>query len=339
MLPLLERICNAFGVSGYEGPVREVIRAEIADLVDEVRVDALGNLIAVRGPRGAQSHGQRVLLAAHMDEIGIIVSHIDDNGFARFASLGYVNPNTLLGARVQFANGVEGTFGAEGRPLPNDKPDLQAIFLDVGATSRADCPVQVGDVAVFRHRVVPLAGGQRLLSPNMDDRAGVALLVETLRALGDSPYTVLAVFTVQEEVSIAGAAGVAFGLEPDLAIALDVTPAGDTPKAKPVTVQLGAGPAIGVKDAGVVAHAGVKRALVEAAQRAGIPYQMDIGHFGTTDAYAMQASRTGVPVGTLSIPARYIHTPTQMVDRRDLDGGVTLLTTLLAEPIDLDKPT
>src|SRR4051812_17680494 len=263
MLDLLTRVSNAFGVSGSEDPIREMVRAEITNLVDEVRADTLGSLIAMRGPRGENTNGQRILLAAHMDEIGIIVTHVDDNGFARFSSLGYVNPNTLLGAQVVFDNGAIGAFGAEGRPLPTDAPDLQKIYLDLGATSRADCPVRVGDVAVFRHTVTRQGEGYRILAPNLDDRAGVAVLIQTLRDLGDSPHTVLAVFTIQEELSLAGAATAAYELEPDLAIALDVSPAGDTPKAKPVTVRLGAGPAISLKDQGVITHPLVKRALSE----------------------------------------------------------------------------
>lgn len=333
MFTLLKKICDAVGPCGNEGPIREVIQAEVASLVDEVWVDTLGNLIAIRQPRGGATDGRRILIAAHMDEIGIMVTHVDERGFARVTNLGYVNPNTLLGAQVVFANGVVGTFGAEGIPLPKDQPTLQTVFLDVGATSREDCPVQIGDVGVFRVAVTRLGEGQRVLGHNFDDRAGVTLLIELLRELGDSPHTVQAVFTVQEETTLAGARTSAYGLEPDIAIAIDVTPAGDTPKAKPETVRLGAGPAITIKDGGVISHPAVKRALVDAAKRAGIPYQLDIGHFGTTDAYVIQTSRTGVPVGALSIPSRYIHTPTQMVDLGDLAGGVAVLKEFLSQKI------
>ena len=328
MRDLLEKVCAVYGPSGDEAQIRETVRAEIEGLVDEVRVDALGNLIAVRRPRGPVTEGgQKVLLAAHLDEIGVIVTHIDEAGFARFTNVGFVNANTLLGARVVFANGVEGTFGAEGNPLPRDKVELGQLFLDVGATSRADCPVKVGDMAVFRHDFA--VQGSRVFAPNLDDRVGVATLVQLLRELGDSRHTLFAVFTVQEEIGVAGAGTAAFGVEPDLALAIDVTTASDTPRAKPITVRLGGGPAIGVKDVGVVTPPAVKQAMVEGAARAGVTVQYDVGYFGTTDAYAIQSTRTGVPSGALSIPTRYIHTPSQIADLGDATGCVALLKGML----------
>lgn len=330
MRELLQKMCAVYGPSGDEALIRETVRAEIEGLVDEVRVDTLGNLIALRRPRGAATEsGQKVLLAAHLDEIGIIVTHIDDNGFARFTNIGFVNANTLLGSRVVFANGVEGTFGAEGAPLPRDKVELAQLFLDVGATSRATCPVKVGDMAVFRNAFA--VQGSRVFAPNLDDRVGVAVLIQLLRELDDSRHTLFAVFTVQEEIGDAGAAAAAFGVEPNLAIAIDVTAAGDTPRAKPITVRLGAGPAIGVKDVGVVTPPAVKQALADGAARAGIVVQYDVGHFGTTDAYAIQSTRTGVPSGALSVPARYIHTPSQIADMQDIQDCVALLKGLLEQ--------
>ncbi|MFN8500220.1 MAG: M42 family metallopeptidase [Anaerolineae bacterium] len=330
MIDLLERVSAAYGPSGNESAIRAVVQQEIAGLADEARVDALGNLIAIRNGRGGEG-SRRVLIAAHMDEIGVIVTQIDERGFARFTNVGYVNPNTLLGAHAVFANGAVGVFGAEGKPLPNDKPDAAGMFLDLGATSRADCPVAVGDVAVFRQGFVRL--GRRVVAPNFDDRAGVAALIELLRNLGDSPHTLIAVFSVQEEFGAMGAGPAAYGLEPDLAIAVDVTPVADTPRGKPETARLGGGTAIAVKDVGLVAHPGVRRALQAAAERTGAPYQLDIGYFGTTDAYAMHTTRAGVPSGALSIPARYIHTPAQMVDMDDVAATVATLCELLSAPI------
>ena len=330
MLDLLQRVCDVYGPSGYEARVRDVIRAEVEGVVDEVRTDRLGNLLAIRRPRGSGgAGGQKVLLAAHMDEIAVMVASIDDYGFARVASVGFVNPNTLPGSRVVFENGVEGTFGVDGTALPREALTLPTMFVDVGATGRADCPVKVGDLGVFRHSVTRAHGETRVLGHNFDDRAGVAVLIQTLRELGDSPHTVLAAFTVQEEFSLLGAGTAAFGLEPDFAIAIDVTPAGDTPKIKPRDVCLGAGPAITLKDVAVIGHPRVKQALIEAAERAGVAYQLQVSFIGTTDAMAMQTSRAGVPVGTLSLPARYIHTPTQMVDLSDLAGAVAILKALL----------
>ncbi|MCW5851402.1 MAG: M20/M25/M40 family metallo-hydrolase [Anaerolineae bacterium] len=331
MLDLLQKVCDAYGPSGYEARVRDVIRAEVEGVVDEVRTDRLGNLLAIRRPRGSGgAASQKVLWAAHMDEIAVMVASIDDYGFARVAPVGFVNPNTLPGARVVFENGVEGTFGVEGAALPREALTLPSMFLDVGATSRADCPLKVGDLGVFRHSVVRAHGETRVLGHNFDDRAGVAVLIQALRELGDSPHTVLAAFTVQEEFSLLGAAAAAFGLEPDFAIAIDVTPAGDTPKIKPRDACLGAGPAITLKDVAVIGHPQVKQALIAAAERAGVAFQLQVSFIGTTDAMAIQTSRTGVPVGTLSLPARHIHTPTQMVDLNDLRGAVEVLKALVS---------
>ena len=329
MLDLLKKVCDAYGPSGDEARVREVVRAEVEGLVDEVRTDSLGNLLAIRRPRGGGEGGQRILLAAHLDEIAVMVASIDEYGFARVASVGFVNPNTLPGSRVVFENGVEGTFGVDGAALPREALTLPSMFLDVGATSRADCPVKVGDLGVFRHSVARAHGETRVLGHNFDDRAGVAVLIQALREMGDSPHTVLAAFTVQEEFSLLGAGAAAFGLEPDFAVAIDVTPAADTPKIKPRDVALGAGPAITLKDVAVLAHPRVKQALIQAAERAGVPYQLQVSFIGTTDAMAMQTTRAGVPVGTLSLPARYIHTPTQMVDLNDLRGAVEILKALI----------
>lgn len=331
MKSLIQKLCAAFGPSGSEEPIREVVVAELQDLVDDYHVDSLGNLIAVR--HSGNGAGKRVMLAAHMDEIGVMVTHVDDDGFLRFAPIGGVLTTALVGARVVFANGTEGTFGVEGRPIPASKPKRDEIFLDVGATSKDDVPVAVGDAAAFRHQFADQ--GSRLIAQNFDDRIGCAILIETLRNLTDTPHEVYAVFTVQEEVGVRGATTSAFGIDPEVAIAIDVTATGDTPEAHPMAVSLGAGPAIKVKDGGMLAHPGVKRLLVETAKQHEIPYQLEVLDFGSTDARAIQVTRSGVPAGAVSIPARYVHTPSQMLDYGDVENAVRLLNAVLAQPIDV----
>jgi len=169
----------------------------------------------------------------------------------------------------------------------------------------------------------------------MDDRAGCAVLIQTLRELSASPHEVYAVFTTQEEVGLRGAAVSAYGLEPEVALAVDVTGTGDVPEAKPMAVELGAGPAVKVMDSGFLSHPGVKQWLIAGAERLGIPYQREVLEFGSTDARAIQTARAGVPTGALSLPTRYLHTPSEMVDMRDVQAAVKLLVGLLAEPIDL----
>lgn len=331
MKVLIQKLSEIYGPSGNEEQIREAIIDEIKDVVDEYRVDALGNLIAVRRPRNGD--GKRVMLAAHMDEIGVIVTHVDDEGFLRFAPVGGVLTTALVGARVVFANGFEGTFGVEGKPLPNSKPDADKVFLDVGATSQDDVPVAIGDAAAFRHQFADL--GNRLIAQNFDDRIGCAVLVQTVKELTETSHEVYAVFTVQEEVGLRGATTSAFGIAPDIAIAIDVTATGDTPEAHPMAVALGKGPAIKVKDRGMLAHPGVKRLLTETAKRHEIPYQLEVLEFGSTDAMAIQVSREGVPAGVVSVPTRYVHTPSQMVDYSDVQHTVQLLVAVLSNPIEL----
>lgn len=331
MKTLIRKLCQAYGPSGNEEQIREVLIGEIRPLVDEYHIDILGNLIGVR--RASDGNGKRIMLAAHMDEIGVIVTHIDDKGFLRFAPIGGVLTAALVGARVVFANGVEGTFGAEGKPLLSSQPAADQVFLDVGATSKEDIPVSIGDAAAFRHQFSDLGG--RLIAHNFDDRIGCAVLVETLRTLEETPHEVYAVFTTQEEVGTRGARTSAFGINPDIAIAIDVTTTGDTPEAHPMAVELGKGPAIKVKDRQMLAHPGVKRLLVEAAEREDIPYQLEVLEFGTTDAMAIQVTREGVPAGVVSIPSRYVHTPSQMVDLADVQRAAQLLVSVLSNPIQL----
>ncbi|RLT40400.1 MAG: M42 family peptidase, partial [Chloroflexi bacterium] len=232
-----------------------------------------------------------------------------------------------------FANGSQGTFGMDGKPLASEKPEMAKMFVDVGATSAADAPVGVGDVGVFRSEFADL--GKRILAPSLDNRIGCAILIETLRELTSTPNDIYAVFTVQEEVGLRGAATAAYGVEPDVALALDVTLTGDMPEAHTMEVSLGKGPAVKVLDKRMIAHPGVRRWLVNTAQAFDIPYQLEVLEFGSTDAAAIQISRSGVPTGALSIPSRYIHTPVQMVDYDDVQNSVRLLVNALSGPVDV----
>jgi putative aminopeptidase FrvX len=327
---LIKQLVEAYGPSGYEGRVRDLIRGEIERLADEVRTDALGNLIATRrGPEGAQ----KVMLSAHMDEIGVIVSYVDEKGFCRFQAVGGVGPLTLYGGRVLFENGIVGAIGLEKLEAPEKVPTREKFYIDVGATSREDCPVSVGDVACFLRPFQD--GGDRLVAKAMDDRIGCAVQIGVMRELSDTPHEVSFVFTVQEELGLRGAQTSAYGLDPDLGIAVDVTRTGDTPESSTMAVALGAGPAIKVKDSGMIAHPAVKELLVRTAEEQGIPYQLEVLERGSTDACAIQTSRAGVPAGCLSIPCRYVHSPSEMVDYGDFQNAVKLLTALLSRSIDL----
>jgi len=332
MKPLLQKLTETFSPSGYESAVREVIRKKIEPLADEIRVDALGNLIARKGKLG--KNGKKIMLAAHMDEIGLIATHVDENGFIRFTTLGGVRPHTLLGGRVRLADGRPGIIGGERMTDMTKAYTFEQLFIDVGAVSRKDCPVKVGEVAAFERPFLDL--GNRLVAKAMDDRIGCAILIETLRGLKTSPHELYFVFSTQEEVGIRGVTGAAYGLDPDLGLAVDVTATGDTPKGRKMEVGLGKGPAVKVKDGGMIADPRIVDWMIRAADKAKLPYQREVLEGGTTDARAMQLARSGVPVGCLSIPCRYVHSPSEMVDYDDVQNGVKLLTALLSAPVEIE---
>jgi endoglucanase len=338
MKKLIQKLITTPGPSGYEAQIRELIRAEIDDFVDEVEVDALGNLIAKRGSRPAASKNsgsRKIMLAGHMDEIGVIATHIDDEGFVRFSNLGGVYPRYVQGGRVRFLEGTLGVIGTEYLTDAYRVPPLNKMFIDVGAASKEDCPIHVGDVAVFERPFLDL--GNRLVSKAMDDRISVAVMIEALRQLKKTPHEIYFVFTVQEEVGVRGATTAAFRIDPDLGLAMDVTTTGDTPKGLKMEVALGNGPAVKVKDSGMLADPRVVNWMIETAQKAKIPYQLEILERGGTDARAIQLNRAGVPAGCISIPCRYVHSPSEMVDLADVENAVKLLVALLSKPVILDR--
>jgi len=328
----LRLLTEAFGPSGSEEQVRDIICSQIEGLADEVRSDALGNLIAVK--RGSD---KRVMLAAHMDEIGLIVTYVDEKGFLRFGRIGGVRPVTLVGSRVRFADGTVGVIGAEKLDDPSKVPGFDKLYIDIGATSRDAVHLRVGDVACMDRPLVDV--GHRIIAKALDDRIGCTVLIEALRRLKNTRHEAVFVFTTQEEVGLRGATASAYGTDPDVAIAVDVTGTGDTPGKPPVApapaLSLGEGAAIKVKDGGMLAHRGVKDLLVRRAEEHDIPYQLEVLEAGTTDARAMQTTRAGVPAGCISVPCRYIHTASELADIRDADAAVRLIVAVLENEIEL----
>lgn len=333
MKKLLQQLTEAFGPSGYEDNIRKLVMAEVKPLADEIKVDALGNLIAHKKPSKVTKDTRKVMIAAHMDEIGIMVSHVDDNGFVRFTNIGGVFGKYVLGGRVRFLNGVQGVIGYDRFDKVHEVPTLDKVYIDVGATSKKDCPVKVGDVAAFDRPFVEI--GNRFVAKSMDDRVGVLVAIETLRALKSTPHDVYFVFTTQEEVGTRGAATSAFGVDPDVGIAIDVTASADTPNAMKMEMVLGKGPCVKIKDSGALSDPRVVQWMISTAEKNKIPYQREVLLFGGTDAHAMQMTRAGVPAGCLSIPTRYIHSPSEMVDLLDVQNSVKLMVAILKTPIDL----
>ncbi|HSM70686.1 MAG TPA: M42 family metallopeptidase [Anaerolineales bacterium] len=333
MKQLLKQLTETFGPSGYEDNVRELVRKEVKPLADEIKVDTLGNLIVRKKPTRKSRDKKRIMIAAHMDEIGLMVSHVDDNGFVRFSPIGVIFRRYASGARVRFLDGIQGVLGFDDLTSLNEVPTLDKVYIDVGATSKKDCPVKVGDVAAFDRRFTEM--GNRLVAKSMDNRAGVLAAIETLRSLRSTPHDVYFVFTTQEEVGVRGVPAAAYGIDPDVGIALDVTPTGDTPNSLKMEMTLGKGPCIKIKDVGAISDPRIVKWMIRTAEKHKVPYQREVLLVGGTDARAIQITRAGVPVGCISIPVRYVHSTSEMVDYADIQNSVKLLTALLRTPIDL----
>ena len=310
------------GPSGYESACADYIEAEMKPFVDTVTRDVMGNLICTKKGSG----GKRIMLTAHMDEIGFVVTAIEDKGFLRVTTLGGVNPKVTLASHVTMKSGAPGVLfqesGSEGQ-----------LFIDVGASNReeAEALAQIGDWAVVRGVISDM--GNRIAAPYLDDRSGCAVLMETLRNLPATDNEIVAVFTTQEEVGLRGAQTAGYAVDPDIAIALDVTIAGDIPRASEtnsyVVSRLGKGAAVKIMDRGIIAHPAVVEAMENAAGKAGVPWQREVLTGGATDGGAIHKGRGGVPSGTLSIPCRYVHAPCEMVDLSDMEGAVRILTAML----------
>ncbi len=331
MRETLKKLLNVYGASGRENAVREVIREMVAPYVDTIEEDALGNLICIRHGEGA-----RVMLAAHMDQIGFMVLDIDKNGFLRVTNVGGISRAVSLRRHVVFENGVHGVIGYETQDFKPEENDMSALFIDIGARSReeAEARVSLGDVAVYVPDAFEL-GADLMASPAMDNRIGCAVLVETLKKLKDCPNDVYAVFTVQEEVGLRGAGPAAYRVNPDVGIALDVTPAGDTPKGSKLPMAVGKGPCVKILDSAVICNPKVVRLLEDAAQKANITAQREVLTAGGTDAGSIQKARSGVPCGAISIACRYVHSACEVISVSDAENAAELLKTFLENKISL----
>ncbi|NLM75588.1 MAG: M42 family metallopeptidase [Clostridiaceae bacterium] len=320
MFENIKILTQTFGPSGREGKISDTIRGLMEGHVDEILSDAMGNLICVK-----KGSGKKIMLAAHMDEIGVIVTYIDEKGFLRFGNIGGLPPFIILGQRVRFESGVTGVIWYE-EDIDNIKNvNLGKMYIDIGAVSREEAEklVRVGDMAVFTADTIKQDG--KIISKALDDRIGCAILIELAKQNPDTDNEIYYVFTTQEEVGLRGARTAAFGILPDMALAVDVCDTGDTPRCKPMAVKLGEGPAIKIKDRSVIAHPHIKDRLIELAEGNGIPYQLEIMKDGGTDAGSIHITAGGIPSGGVSIPTRYIHGTAEMVDMNDVENSVKLL--------------
>ena len=321
MKDLLKQLTALYGPSGREHTVADVIESLVKDKVDSVRRDALGNLICEKKGTGAK----RIMFAAHMDHIGLIVTHVEKEGWLRVSNVGGINVNMSRARRVKFMNGVQGVLYEQALKA-GEKSALSTLFIDIGAKDDTEAlsMIEIGDIAVYAEPAFDV-GKTRMVSPAMDNRSACALLIGLLSNLPENHQSIVAVFTAQEEVGVRGATVAAYSAQPDEGIAIDVTVAGDIPELKLNAVKMGEGPAVKIKDARSISHPDVVKRMIDAAKQAGIPYQREVLPYGGTDAGAMQLSRGGMPVGTLSIPCRYVHSACEMIDLQDMENGLKLL--------------
>ncbi len=331
---LLEKLSNANGISGAEGAVAKIIRDEIVPYVDEIKTDRMGNLIAVK-----KGDDFKIMLAAHMDEIGLMVQYIDEKGFIRFVGVGgWYNP-VLVSQRV-ILHGEKGDIpGVLGMKPPHvmeeadrKKPiELANLFIDVGAHSAEEVEamgITVGTTVTIDRDYQPLAGTV-VTGKALDNRVGCAMLIGALKEM-ESKHTIYAVFTVQEEVGLKGAKTAAFSLNPDVAIATDVTIPGDSPgiERRKAPVFMGEGPVVVMVSASGRGHLADPRMvdwLKKTAKKHDIKIQIEVGDGGNTDASAINFERGGIPSVPVSVPARYIHSPVEVIDLKDLQGAIELL--------------
>lgn len=326
MKALIKKLVEAWGPSGYEHHVRKVIQDEVVGLADEMRVDPLGNLICRVG-----SGGKKILIAAHMDEIGVMATFAEPKtGYLRFSNLGGLNLTTLFGSRVRFENGVTGVIGAHDSWSASSS--LDDFYIDV--STGGDAVVEPGSPATFWRDMEER--GNRLIAKAMDDRIACAVAIEAMRRLNkNTPNEVYFTFTVQEEVGLRGARTVAHSINPDAAIAMDVTATGDEIKNRKMAVKLGGGAAIKLHDPGLVVPPAVRDWMIRRAEADQIPHQLELLTGGTTDAAAIQTTHAGVPSGCISIPCRFVHTTSETVDFGDVQACVDLLVGLVRNPVDI----
>lgn len=334
-IDLLKRICETPGVPGYEKRIRSLILDEVQPYVSYVWVDNIGNVFALK--KGARNqHEKKVMVAAHMDEIGFIVTHIDDQGFLRFQPLGGFDPKTLTAQRV-IVHGKQDVIGVMGTkpihvmsPEERNKPaKMEEFFVDLGMPKEeVEKVVGIGDTITRERSLIEM--GNCINCKSLDNRISVFVLIETLKALQNEevPFDFYAVFTVQEEVGLRGATIAAHSINPDFAIALDTTIAYDVPgaRAHEKCTELGKGTAIKVLDSSVICDYRMVQYLKEMAQQESIKWQHEILVAGGTDTASLQRQgKFGSIAGAISIPTRHIHQVIEMVNKEDVKDSIRLL--------------
>ena len=337
-IPLLKKICELPGAPGFEHRIRDFIKDEVKPLVDEIQVDSMGNLIAIKKGKSKK----RVMVAAHLDEIGFITTHIDDDGFLKFHTLGGFDPKTLTAQRV-IVHGKKDLIGVMGaKPIHVMQPDernkpakIVDYFIDLGMEKdEVEKYVKVGDPITRERELIEM--GNCVNSKSIDNRVSVYILLEALRALKDEevPYDVYGVFTVQEEIGLRGAINAAGHINPDFGLGLDTTIAYDLPGAQSFEkiTSLGKGAAVKIMDASTICDTRMVAFLKDVAVRYNIPWQPEILTAGGTDTAGIQRyGKDGSIAGAISIPTRNLHQVIEMAHKMDIAACTKLLTKSLSE--------
>lgn len=333
-LKTLEKLSNAAGVAGDESVVRDVIVSEISSNVDSLRVDSLGNLIGFK--KGSARKRRKIMVAAHMDEVGLMISHANEKGLLFFQKVGGIDDRVLPAKKVLIGKDcVPGLICIKPVHLTDAnerekiiKHDAMVIDIGVGNREEAEKLVNQGDYAVFATEFEDLGGVVK--GKAFDDRAGCAALIELVKS-GSYPFDFYPVFTTMEEVGLRGARVAAYGIEPDAAFVLEGTICDDSPKEQDIspTTELGKGPAISIMDRTVIADKGMVQLLISTAKEEKIPYQFKQPGKGGTDAGAIHLAHNGVPTVPLSVPCRYIHSPVSIMSKKDLNNIVKLMRKIM----------
>ncbi len=333
---LLKEICEVAGAPGFENRIRQLVLREVAPLVDSISIDNMGNVIAFK--KGKKQ--KKVMIAAHMDEIGFIVTHVDDKGFLRFHTLGGFDPKTLTAQRV-IVHGKEDIVGVMGsKPIhvmtqeeKNKVANVTDYFIDLGMPKEeVEKIVSVGNPVTRQRELIEM--GNCVNCKSIDNRVSVFILIETLRELKEVPYDVYGVFTVQEEVGIRGASVAAHSIEPDFGFGLDTTIAFDVPGAQPheMITKLGEGTAIKIMDSSTICDYRMVNYMKKTADKNKIKWQHEILTAGGTDTAGVQRmGKTGAIAGCVSIPTRHIHQAIEMADKSDIRASIDLLKCSIKE--------
>ena len=327
MLDAIKNLVSINGVSGSEHQITEYIKAQVMPLADKVYTDVMGNLVAVK--RGS---GKRIMLMAHTDEIGLVATYADEKGFLRVAAVGGVSTVKMLNSYVTFENGVRGVLRAD---EVSDEIKIDNCFVDIGAVCRDDAlsKIDIGMTARFDGDTF-MMGDDLIVSKALDDRLGCYMLIEVLKQLKATDNEVYFVFTTQEEVGLRGAKVCGFDINPDVAIAVDIVTATDTPNCKRYGTSLGDGIAIKLRDASAICSKKVVDTLIETAIENDIKYQREAKTAGGTDIGAVQTAGRGALVGGVVVPIRNTHTITETASVRDVECGIKLLLAFVQKDIE-----